>query len=419
MQYVRVLTLAFAMSAAMVGAASAAPPIIGNYWSWEVTTTTAGLSMAVVMNDKPSQVYFTLGDDPNPVHLSPATIPAGRGGYNAHAQLRDLKPGVRYPWAAVATNSDGTTILRGDFRTDPAAGPAITVPVVKNVSYNGAVVSATISSVLGGSAFVQIGSNADMAGGLIEMKAQGFPRGDSGHSVDLTNFLKPGRAYFARVLATSAYGVSRSRVVGFTTTTGAAQWPTVRNPTQTNRATTAAFRVTLQNFGQPSRAYFNYGTSASLSGAKATPEKRLPGAATPVETDAAVADLTPGTTYYYQAVVVTDHGAAKSPILTFNTPAPAVGRVWSWNVESTTAGLSMAVLTHGMPARGHFRYGTSSALSGAAATAPDSIGIADGGINSHANLSGLTPGTTYYYQAILTTSHGDTKSGIDSFKTKP
>jgi hypothetical protein len=97
--------------------------------------------------------------------------------------------------------------------------------------------------------------------------------------------------------------------------------------------------------------------------------------------------------------------------------APQFGREWEWNVGSISAGLSMEVDDGGAPMHTWFEFGTNPDLSGAAIVGDQQQRQGYGGIQSHATLGDLTPGTTYYYRAHVQTLAGAAAGPIQSFTT--
>ena len=96
---------------------------------------------------------------------------------------------------------------------------------------------------------------------------------------------------------------------------------------------------------------------------------------------------------------------------------PTISRVWSWNISATTAGLSMSYKNNDQNARVWFEYSTQSSLSGAKRVGERTVSPTAGGAQSHVDLSGLQPNTTYYYRAFIRNYDGEVYSGIESFRT--
>jgi phosphodiesterase/alkaline phosphatase D-like protein len=112
-----------------------------------------------------------------------------------------------------------------------------------------------------------------------------------------------------------------------------------------------------------------------------------------------LSNLTPGTTYYYKAKAVGDgtgYGVEKS--FTTTTTPPAVATDDATDVDNTSAGLNgnLASLGTAGSVTVSFVWGTTSGGPYDKETAGQAM---TGNGAFHFDLSSLTPGTTYYYEA--------------------
>lgn len=98
--------------------------------------------------------------------------------------------------------------------------------------------------------------------------------------------------------------------------------------------------------------------------------------------------------------------------------SPVVERVWASNVGSTTGILSMQVNDQRLPSRSWFEVSKNADLSGAMTAGENRREQGYGSVQSHATLNGLTPGTTYYYRAYVSSPAGKGQSTIATFKTQ-
>ena len=136
--------------------------------------------------------------------------------------------------------------------------------------------------------------------------------------------------------------------------------------------------------------------------------------------DAPVSGLTTGITYYFQACVTTGTGEEICDgilsFVVFLAPCPEASVVTTSATDVTATGaiLHGAVTNIGMgPSVGvFFKYGTDSTLG--TYTRAEAGRLSSVGVFS-APLSGLTAGTTYYFQACATTGTGDVCGTILSF----
>lgn len=131
--------------------------------------------------------------------------------------------------------------------------------------------------------------------------------------------------------------------------------------------------------------------------------------------------LEPETTYHYRVVATNaDGGPVFGPESTFTTRPPLeIGESWTSQVGSASALLKAEVDPIGNPATGFFEFvddarfqasGFAEASRAPAAAEPIDFGSGEGLTQRSAELSGLTPGTTYHYRLVasnsFTTAHG-------------
>ncbi len=101
--------------------------------------------------------------------------------------------------------------------------------------------------------------------------------------------------------------------------------------------------------------------------------------------------------------------APATPPLATTRPATAV--------TTTTATLGATVNPQGTAATVKFIFGTDSALASGTTTSGQEIGSGATAVSLTAALTGLTPGTTYYYQVVATSTAGTTHGSILNFTT--
>ncbi|MCX6132214.1 MAG: SUMF1/EgtB/PvdO family nonheme iron enzyme [Ignavibacteriales bacterium] len=87
------------------------------------------------------------------------------------------------------------------------------------------------------------------------------------------------------------------------------------------------------------------------------------------------------------------------------------------SVSSNSATVGGSVNPNGLATTAYFEWGTSSTLSTSSATATQSIGSGSSAVSLVANLSGLSPNTTYYYRVVGQNRAGVQKGAITSFRT--
>jgi serine protease len=163
-------------------------------------------------------------------------------------------------------------------------------------------------------------------------------------------------------------------------------------------STSARLLGTLNSLGTDSSAVvsFQYGTTTACTGGTSTP-KTLTSA---VYFGIPVTGLTPGTTYYFKARAVgsgTTYGSVLSFATTGGATPPTITTEGSAQVTGTSVRLlgTLNNLGSATSVSVSFLYGTTTACTGGASTAKTLTAALYYGIP----VSGLTPGTTYYFKA--------------------
>ena len=174
--------------------------------------------------------------------------------------------------------------------------------------------------------------------------------------------------------------------------------------------------------GSATTVSFVYGTTPSLTGATTTSPQSIGAGATSVDVSADLTGLTSGTTYYFEVKATNGGGTTTGSILVFGTIAgitpPDATTESAITITTTAATLVAVVNPEGHATTVTFVYGTTSSLSsGTTTTAAQSIGAGTKAVAVLANLTGLTPGATYYFEVKATNTGGTTTGSILGFGT--
>ena len=134
----------------------------------------------------------------------------------------------------------------------------------------------------------------------------------------------------------------------------------------------------------------------------------------------AITGLAPNTTYLYR--VAARHGAnpqTLGQVRAFTTgggpTAPAAVTGASSSITGTGATVAGTVNAHGQATAYIFEYGTSTNFG--SISEPTGAGASTGDLPVTAPLTGLAPGTTYYYRLVATNATGTTSGAVGSFTT--
>ncbi len=182
--------------------------------------------------------------------------------------------------------------------------------------------------------------------------------------------------------------------------------------------TSANLTATVNPNGLNTHAWFLYGTSSTLSGATQTPSQNIGNSISAFQVGDDITGLSPGATYYFQAVAQNSNGTTSGTINSFTTAqAPAATTGAASQVTDGSAALAGTAIPNGADTHVWFLYGTSNTLSGAAQSAYTDIGSGTAAVPFAVYATGLNPGMTYYFQAVAQNSVGTTYGAINSFST--
>ena len=342
-----------------------------------------------------------------------------------------LTTNTTYYFQVIATNSTGTTygsVL--NFLATSVTKPTATTLAVTSLSSTGATLSGYVAA--NGAAFTSVKfcytkTNTVSAGVLQSCtttpnsgNATGTPAGasDTGNvSTGVSNLSKK-TTYYYQVIGTTAQGTTYGAVLKFTTG-GSSATTTAATDVLTTSATLNG-SVKPSSSSSATSIKFCYSLSnASINGVMTDCIKTVnanPSSVTTTSSTSAsigVTGLDPSRTYYFQIIAI--YGTSRTnygDILSFTTQTPppvtpTATTLAATSVLATTATLNGFVNANGTDSAVTFCYSTSNTVSAGAltsciATPTASPGVASGTTNTSAStsVSGLTQGTTYYFQII-------------------
>jgi DNA-binding beta-propeller fold protein YncE len=217
---------------------------------------------------------------------------------------------------------------------------------------------------------------------------------------------------------------------GVPTTPGA---PLVQSETATNiTETSATLNATIVPFGLDTTCVFQYVDDATFQSSgygSATTVACVPpdlgSAFNFVAASADISGLTQGTLYHFRAVATNSDGTVNGADKTFLTLGqPSITNESASSVTDTTATLNAMVNPLGFDTTCTFQYVTDAAFQMSQYTTATSVDCSPSDVGSgttpqtvSANITGLTPGTTYHFRAVATNSAGTTNGADQTFQT--
>ncbi len=178
--------------------------------------------------------------------------------------------------------------------------------------------------------------------------------------------------------------------------TTAAPLPIVATNLPADVATTSATLIaTVNPNGEDTGVRFLYGPTPSYG--QETAVQPIGSGTSPVPVSAPVTGLEPDTPYNYAVRATSPYGANTGGNVGFVTlPGPLATTGGVLSATATTASLTGVVDPNGQPTTYSFHYGNSPALG--SETTPGDAGSGDAPVDVSAELTGLAPYTTYFYE---------------------
>ncbi len=365
--------------------------------SWSVTTSaaTVGWSTEVLSNTQVS--YGT----------TPAlgqTAPVQSALTNSHGvNLTGLNSGTTYYYAAQSTAANGSTGTSPvySFTTYGVAGPNISAVTVSGITGTSATITWNTDQASSGVVYYGTTTSYGSSSALNSTLS-------TSQSVTLSGLL-PGTTYDYEVVSTDlAGGTSTSANLTFTTSsTGSAP---VISAVTVGGSTGATATITWTT-DQATTSQVNYGTTTGYGSTSAL------NSTLSTNHSVTLTNLSPGTTYDFDVVSANSYALSSTSANGSFTTTAATGSgtplnlvaVASWGVTTSSATIGWSTEVY---SNTQVSYGTSPSL-GTMTPLQSTL------TNSHAvTLSGLNPGTTYYFVAQSTASDGSTgTSAVMSFTT--
>jgi hypothetical protein len=179
----------------------------------------------------------------------------------------------------------------------------------------------------------------------------------------------------------------------------------------------ATLRGLVNPNGGETKAYFEYGTTTSY-GSK-TAEVNVGSGTTTLETSQAISGLSANTVYHYRILATNPSGSSQGVDGTFTTVgAPAVSGLSATPEFKTgeSATLKASVDPNGQSTTYQFEYGVKSGSYTNVVPIPaESAGSGYEPTSVDINVTGLTPGTTYFWRVSATNASGKVSSSEPSF----
>ena len=431
------------------------PPVVTTGEASALTPSGATLTGTVKPEGFPTEYWFKYGLDETYSSgcgsegcTTPRTSTVSTTGEEAvTVSLAGLEPHATYHYRLLAKSAFGEIEGQDKTLTTPGTPPTVGSELTELITETDALLLAEIDpenqdthyyfqystdpSLESGVSTIPAPSGEDIGSGLQTRRAL----------QDIGGGLTPNTTYYYRVVAENATPPATDGPIQSFTTYPLQPTASTGEPSAVTD-TTATISGVLDGMGADTHFYFNYVDDAGYKPTE--PDPYAAGEETPSPAaDAGVVSsdtpesiqltgLTPHTTYHYQLVAYNalcpffcppprqsaPGQSAEGLDVMFTTlalPPVAVADASGGNISPNSATVTGSADLQGVAGSYHFEYGSSTAYDNS--TAVGTLGASVGGQAVNADISGLSPNTTYHYRLVVTNNDGTDYSADETFAT--
>jgi phosphodiesterase/alkaline phosphatase D-like protein len=308
---------------------------------------------------------------------------------------------------SVALLVSAVLLASGTANAVGLASPTVVTGSASNIGPTSATVSGTVNPQGLATTYLFEYGKTTSYGSKTASKSAGSGTSTLAASATISS-LSPGTTYHYRIVATSSAGTSRGADRTFSTTPP----PTVVTGVASSIGpTSATVAGSINPQGLATTYLFEYGKTTSY-GSKTASKSAGSGTST-VAVSTTISSLTPGTTYHYRIVATSSAGTSRGADRTFTTtPPPTVATGSASNVGPTSATVAATVNPQGLATTYLFEYGKTTKYG--SKTASKSAGSGTSALTVTTTIASLSPGTTYHYRIVATSSAGTSRAPTEA-----
>ncbi len=396
------------------------PPTVTTNGASAVSGTTANLNGTINANDNNTTVSFEYGTTTAYGKTASGTPGSVNGSTNTAvaAGISNLTPGTTYHYRAKGINAGGT-IYGADMTFTTTVPPTVTTGAPSGLNTTEATLNGTVND-NGQSTTVTFQYGTTTAYGTTTTADESpVETGvDTAVSKSISS-LTPGTTYHFRVVGNSINGISNGADMTFFTAAPAA-------PTTTTDAATsvtsggAVLNGTVDANNDSTTVTFEYGTTNAYGTTVTADQSPLTGTIATAVTKG-ISGLSNNTTYHFRVVGQNGSGTSNGADMTFTTNAltPSAITGPATNVLYTSATLNGTANGNLAGATVTFEYGLTVAYGSSVTATPSSVPGDSTDYAVSADLTSLTPGTTYHFRAVVDNIFVSPQTGADMTFTTP
>ncbi|MFH0889255.1 MAG: hypothetical protein V1871_08630 [Planctomycetota bacterium] len=401
------------------GAPYGSAPTVTTNPATNVTYNSVTLNGTVIPNGVTTNAYFNYGLTTSYGNTTtPQPIGSGISSVVVLAALSGLSSNMPYNFRVVGASSAGTTNGNNLTFTTAPPPPTCTTNAATNVTYNSARLNGTVNpNGYSTTAYFQYGITTSYSyGNTTTSQAIGSGTSNVNVTADIT-LLSGSTLYNFSVVGTNSFGTTYGNNLTFTT--AAPPPPTcTTNPATNITSTSTTLNGTVIPNGSSTNAYFQWGTTASYG--NTTTSQSIGSGTINVNVTADTSGLSASTQYNFRVVATNAGGTTNGLNQAFTTsapPPPTCTTNAATNVTYNSATLNGTVNPNGLNVTScYFQYGTTQSY-GSQQNVTTLPGSGTNPISVTANVSSLSPTTTYNFRVVGTNSSGTTNGNNLTFTT--